>query len=709
MQAIAFLEHDPRSLISLDSPLHGSTWKPWVERGYYALELGVLEWSDCIYSAVTGWSDHDSNDVRVIVSAPDEDLAAQLEMTRAVPLTPRSERHDLTLTNALPSAPKNLTVRADTFGLHLEWDGDSRQMFRVYWTHLKCRLTEQERTSRDRWKDSHLIAGARSAQQFKYLGQTDKTSFSLDLRPRVTAPDGSGRIKVAYDPANDQFIRRFLVTTTTADKYPGPASETVVYSPVPTIEQQLSTENATLDPEALLATGTTLQRTITLAPGQSDTVRIVRQVAADKFEFTRNKALLANLQGRSLDHLAEPHRKRFDSLPPLEAIERESELLFRSALNMVYQSMLPAEGQLTHPYYVFSREPTWGWGHGGQVFHESLSMTTLVHLDPALAMESQRAYLDVQHENGYIPYRSGPYLSETIPANGELTTSAPWYAWTNWQIYLVTHDRAFLKEMYESSASFYDYIIRNRDKDKDGLAEWGGDGVLESVRDASSVIWDEVAKPSELECLDLNCLLVNEAKALAEMAFELGLSEDGENYSLQANERAELIEETFWDEETGFFYHVDADDHDFSISHPNDLKRKEIIGFLPLWVGIGSNEQVERVINEHLLNPDSFWREYGVPSLAADDASYDPRGYWNGPVWIQWNELIFQILMDNERQEEAFALIQKLEAGMIATLAKDHKLWEFYSPDSAWGGWHSNYIWASTMAGIMLRAYMLTE
>ena len=42
----------------------------------------------------------------------------------------------------------------------------------------------------------------------------------------------------------------------------------------------------------------------------------------------------------------------------------------------------PPEGRTRFNYYVFSREPTWSWGHDGQVFHESLSMLAYAHLDP---------------------------------------------------------------------------------------------------------------------------------------------------------------------------------------------------------------------------------------------------------------------------------------------------------------------------------------
>ena len=86
------------------------------------------------------------------------------------------------------------------------------------------------------------------------------------------------------------------------------------------------------------------------------------------------------------------------------------------------QVMLPPEAKCGFNYYVFSREPQWGWGHGGQVFHESLTMLSYALMDPMGAMNSQRVYRERQYQNGYINYRTGPYLDETIPYKGQLTT-----------------------------------------------------------------------------------------------------------------------------------------------------------------------------------------------------------------------------------------------------------------------------------------------
>ncbi len=108
-----------------------------------------------------------------------------------------------------------------------------------------------------------------------------------------------------------------------------------------------------------------------------------------------------------------------------EVSGRDLTYLYWSCFSLLRQCMMPAEGKCANNYYVFSREPKWGWGYGGQVFHESLSMLAYAYMDPDGAMNSQRVYFERQHPDGYINYRTGPYLEETIEFKGKLTSSAP--------------------------------------------------------------------------------------------------------------------------------------------------------------------------------------------------------------------------------------------------------------------------------------------
>ncbi|MCD4693550.1 MAG: hypothetical protein K8R79_11590, partial [Calditrichales bacterium] len=241
----------------------------------------------------------------------------------------------------------------------------------------------------------------------------------------------------------------------------------------------------------------------------------------------------------------------------------------------------------------------------------------------------------------------------------------------------------------------------NRDKDNDGLCEWGGHGVLECVRDGLVAVWNEVGWPANFEAVDLNCMLVKEENSLADMAIELGYKDEAQNWKQKAETRAELVNKTFWDEETGFYYQVDKKDHDFTFKNENDLKRQEIIGFLPMWAGIASKERAA-ILMKTLTDTSKFWRKYGVPSLAADDSYYNPKGYWNGPVWVEWNYFIMDALIQYGYKDEAKELVKRVAANMVAQLKKDHNLWEFYSPDEQWAGYHKTYIWAGIINRMLI-------
>ena len=457
-----------------------------------------------------------------------------------------------------------------------------------------------------------------------------------------------------------------------------------------------------------LARVVTMPTTISLSPGQSESIRLIRAVSRTEKKIDELMLESEKLLSLDLKQFQQANEKLLQTIPALNTDNKHTQLLYWSAYSLMRQVMLPPEGKCTYNYYVFSREPTWGWGHGGQVFHESLTMLAYAYMDPLSAMNSQRVYLERQYPDGYINYRTGSYLDETIPYNDQLTTSAPWYAWQNWEVYKITGDKKFLKEMYRSSEKFYNYYVSNRDSDGDGLCEWGAHAVLESVRDARVAVWDEVAWPSNFEGMDLNCMLVYEAKALADMAKELRLKDEEDRWRKDAATRASLINSTMWDPETGFYYHVDKADNDFTFKETNDLKREEIIGFLPLWAGIASEEQVKKLVDK-LTDPDKFWRNYGVPSLSASDSYYNPKGYWNGPVWVEWDFLIVHGLLKYGYKDLARELVDRVSANMVAQLQKDHQLWEFYSPDDQWAGYHKQYIWAGIINRMLLDVYGSTD
>ncbi|MFP4470146.1 MAG: hypothetical protein ACLFPE_05660, partial [Bacteroidales bacterium] len=220
-----------------------------------------------------------------------------------------------------------------------------------------------------------------------------------------------------------------------------------------------------------------------LQPGESADIRYIRGIQDQKEDVQELIEEINDVKTMDLQPFADANIALFKSVPRLDFKSEDERLVYLGALNLARGCMLPPSGQTSHNFYVFSREPLWGWGHGHQVLHESLAMLAYALLDAESAQESQRVYMEQQGDDGLIAYRHGPRGPQTYPHKGQPTTSAPFYSWINWEVYGVSGDRDFLEDAYISGSKYVDWLHENRDTDDDGTFEWGPYGIIENVRD----------------------------------------------------------------------------------------------------------------------------------------------------------------------------------------------------------------------------------
>ncbi len=453
-----------------------------------------------------------------------------------------------------------------------------------------------------------------------------------------------------------------------------------------------------------------IQGRFVLKPGQNIDVRYFRSWQGQDEDINELFNQIEELRTASLQPFLNANLKLFESVPKIDFNSEDEKLIYLGALNLARTCMLPPAGEAKRNFYVFSREPKWGWGHGHQVLHESLSMMAYAYLDPVSAQNSQRVYMDQQGKDGLIAYRHGPRGMQSYEHKGKPTTSAPFFSWINLEIYKISKDKIFLKDAYSSGSRYLEWLEANRDTDKDGTYEWGPYGLIENVRDWYNVIFqvskerhldiDKEDISDELECLDLSLMIVKEMRSLSAMAKELEKDKDARKWEEKADQLSRLINERMWDEETGFYYHVDKKNHSFQFMG-RDLKRPEIIGFLPLWAEAAPKDRAGRLIQK-LTDPDQFWRKYGVPTLSAADSFYNPNvDYcckWNGPVWLLWDYMVFEGLINYGYTDIARELGQKMILAVKTQLELNHNYWESYSPDNEVLNCPSNYIWDAIMA-----------
>lgn len=456
-----------------------------------------------------------------------------------------------------------------------------------------------------------------------------------------------------------------------------------------------------------------------LKPGETKAIRYFRGEQDQSEEVMNLIRQVNDLKEASLQPFVDNNIKLFSKIPRIKFETENEKLVYLSAFNLVRGCMLPPSGETTHNFYVFSRNPLWDWGHGHQVLHESLSMMAYAYLDPESAQESQRVYMEQQSDSGLIAYRHGPRGAQSYPHKGEPTTSAPFFSWINWEIYQVSKDKKFLEEAYTSGVNYMNWLMEHRDKDKDGMFEWGPYGIIENVRDWYNAVFQVSAEryldvdkediSDELECLDLTTMIIKEMRSLSCMAEELDLKQESGRWKVRADETAKLVNQYMWDENSRFFYSVNMKDQSFFFME-RDLKRQEIIGFLPLWSEAVDKERAGLLV-QTLTDTTKFWRKYGVPTLAADDEWYSPYvDYcckWNGPVWLLWDYMVFDGLVSYGYHDLAVKLADKMVLAVTEQLSKNHNYWESYSPDNTVLDCPPNYIWDAIMAKVLIEKYKL--
>ncbi|MHB8873595.1 MAG: amylo-alpha-1,6-glucosidase [Myxococcaceae bacterium] len=441
---------------------------------------------------------------------------------------------------------------------------------------------------------------------------------------------------------------------------------------------------------------------MTVPAAGSATVRFVRTV-------------LASRSGASLGAVGEgalafdvpvalrEGQARLAGLPAVPGLSREDALAYRSSFVLLDQLMMPAEGKLPHDYFLFSREPTWWFARLGEHLHEGFALISLAAFDGAAAMGALENFFERVEPDGYLPYNIGPVVEQTTAR----TASAPLLAFLSWEVARQTNDRAFLEAAYAAAVKTHRFWVDQRDQDHDGLGEWGGYAITESIRDLENVIWAKVAPPEQLEALDLNCELVMEEKSLAAMADALGRSAEAQAWRDAAQERAGRINAVMWDEATGFYYHVTRDQERFDYAAPGDLKRMELAGFFPLWAGIVPAAR-KAVLLEKLKDPQLFWRASGVSGLSAKDPFYSSGATrccrWNGPVWVQWQLMLARALAAEGENAAAHDLTLRTFGAVRTQLERVHQFRELYDADDPGAPNHSmpNYIWSALAAQMKL-------
>jgi neutral trehalase len=173
-------------------------------------------------------------------------------------------------------------------------------------------------------------------------------------------------------------------------------------------------------------------------------------------------------------------------------------------------------------------------------------------------------------------------------------------------------------------------------KEEAGVHGWQG-AAYESGLD-NSPMFDDVPfnkKTNRMELADvgLTSLYILDCECLADLADVLGKKAE----AAELRDRAALSKaglEEMWDEEFGLYLNKRTDTGEFN-------KRISPTNFYALYSDKVPVERADRMMKEHFFNPQEFFGEFIIPTIARNDPAYKDQNYWRGRIWAPTNYLVY--------------------------------------------------------------------
>lgn len=260
-------------------------------------------------------------------------------------------------------------------------------------------------------------------------------------------------------------------------------------------------------------------------------------------------------------------------------------------------------------------------------------------------------------------------------------------------------DAEWLREHFFGIQAFLNNYRTHHRHASTGLYFWQDDACIGGDNDPCTY----GRPPRSSASIYLNSLMYRELLAAEYIARQLGQNEVAAAFASDASHLLECVREHCWDEWTGCYYSVDLNvRHHSRATRDDGLPLHSGLGqdwhcliqrigvwsnFLPLWAGIATPEQAQRMVREHLLDPRTFNAPAGVRSLSKMEKMYSIRASgnpssWLGPVWGVVNYLIFRGLVRYGFEDEARELCGKTINLFARDIERFDDFHEYYEPES---------------------------
>jgi glycogen debranching enzyme len=245
-------------------------------------------------------------------------------------------------------------------------------------------------------------------------------------------------------------------------------------------------------------------------------------------------------------------------------------------------------------------------------------------------------------------------------------------AWSEWENYLVSGDKARLKKVFPVLAAYHRWLKTYRTW-PDGSywsSGWGcGMDNQPRVEERYTQEWHHGFVTWVDTCLQQ----LLSARLLEKMGRLLGRQDLAGEFAREHKALETLVNRKLWDAKTSYYYDRRADQ---SLS-----KVKSIGSYWALLAGVVPKQRLNAFV-AHLDDPREFKRPHRIPTLSADHPEYKNHGgYWLGGVWAPTNYMVLRGLSLAGKDTLAHEIAMNHLDRVLKVFSKTGTLWENYSPE----------------------------
>jgi glycogen debranching enzyme len=270
--------------------------------------------------------------------------------------------------------------------------------------------------------------------------------------------------------------------------------------------------------------------------------------------------------------------------------------------------------------------------------------------DPETDAEPGKVVHEVRHGKGAKAWF--PRYYGTVDAT-------PLYLVLLSEVWRWTDDAALVRELREPAMRALRWIDEYGDLDGDGFVEYrrrSSRGLVnQSWKDSvnSQLFHDGRLAEAPIAPCEVQGYVYDAKRRAAELAREVWRERElAQRLEKDAEELRVRFDEAFWSDDRGGFYALALDGDKNRV----DSLTSNICHLL--WSGIVPPERIDAVV-DHLMG-EELWSGWGVRTMSAADAGFNPLSYHNGTVWPHDNSLIAWGFAKSGRWPEAHRIVRRM-------------------------------------------------